>query len=165
VTTPVYNHQPDSSFQSKARDLSPIRIQSSSIWIRYQIFLSVCFLNLGFFSFYPYLQVYCEFFQPWVEYAVCLLINFACAMFFRIRDKNKNLSLVLSIKNGIALLEMPHRKYYCEIKSDIICWQWLVIIPLYSAETGRTFRLVIASDSLKAEDNARLRRWIVSECY
>ena len=42
----------------------------------------------------------------------------------------------------------------------VVCWAWVIILPLRHNETGKIYRLLIFRDALTASDNASLRRWL-----
>jgi hypothetical protein len=47
-----------------------------------------------------------------------------------------------------------------QLFGPVVCWSWVVILPLRDNETGKTWRLPIFRDALTASDNASLRRWL-----
>lgn len=47
-----------------------------------------------------------------------------------------------------------------ELAGEVLCWSWLIILPLRETETAKSRRLLIFSDALNKEDNASLRRWL-----
>lgn len=149
------------------RDLLPILIRPSRLWMRWQLFVSLCFINAGFFALMPYGFSYLHLSSPiWVLF-IWLSLHFLFFIYAQHKNKSHQHSMSnsirISVKNGIWLVESDHKKLYCELRSTFVCWRWLIIIPLYCAETRRTIRLIIPKDSLTPQDNADLRRWIQSE--
>lgn len=163
MTIPVYQPQNNLALDSKLRDLPPILIHPSRFWMRCQFFLCLCFINLGFFALVPYLLSYLAFASTIVLMISWLLIHWVFFIGFKQKTKRNKYSIQISFKNGIGLVEIQNRKFYCELRSEILCWQRLVMIPFYCAETRKIIRIIIVKDSLRPQDNALLRRWIQSE--
>ena len=46
------------------------------------------------------------------------------------------------------------------LAAEVLCWSWLIILPLRDNASGKMRRMVIVSDALSKSDNARLRRWL-----
>jgi hypothetical protein len=47
-----------------------------------------------------------------------------------------------------------------QLAGPVVCWSWVIILPLRDSETGETYRLPVFNDALTASDNASLRRWL-----
>ena len=47
-----------------------------------------------------------------------------------------------------------------QLAGSVVCWSWVVILPLRDSETGKSHYLPIFSDALTVSDNASLRRWL-----
>lgn len=163
MTIPVYKPQNNLTLSSKTRDLPPVIIQPSKIWVRCQFFLFLCFINLGFFALVPYLLSDYAFSSTIILTGIWTVIHWVFFVYCKQKNKINKYPIQISFKNGIGLVEIQDRKFYCELRSEILCWQWLVIMPFYCAETRKTIRVIIVKDSLKPQDNALLRRWIQSE--
>jgi hypothetical protein len=146
----------------KLRDLLPIHITPSRLWMKLQFILNLIFVNLGFFALQPY-------FLSDTKYAFItgllfwLIINFSFLIFFKKKKQREKGPSQISIKNGIWLVEFQNQHFYCELRSEIVCWQWIIIIPLYCPQSRKTLRIILLKDSLQAKDDACLRRWIHSQ--
>ena len=151
---------PDISFP---RDLPSIRISPSVLWRRLQLILVLCFVNVGFLAITPYVIYGHPLSSPTLLLILWLSINGPICWWHSRKKQSDNVRQI-SVKHGIWILEIENRKYYCELNAEILCWQWILIIPLYSAESRSVIRLVILRDSIGAEENSILRRWIHSEC-
>ena len=64
-------------------------------------------------------------------------------------------------------LEEAGRTCQLELAGAVLCWSWLIVLPLRevlgdptSHNTSKIRWLVIFYDALSKEDNARLRRWL-----
>lgn len=150
------------SDNSIPRDLPPIRIHPSVLWKSLQFVIALFFVNSGFLAITPYLISW----HSLTSQALLLVLWFSInGLLWRWHSGKKQFDHIqhISVKRGIWILEIENRKYYCELSADILCWQWILIIPLYSAESRCVNRLVILQDSISAEDSSVLRRWIHSE--
>lgn len=58
------------------------------------------------------------------------------------------------------LLEQDEHTCQLELNGEVLCWSWLIILPLREPSSGKTQRLLIFRDALNKDDNARLRRWL-----
>ena len=47
-----------------------------------------------------------------------------------------------------------------ELAGEVLCWRWLIILPLRDIACGKIRWLLLFSDALSRSDNARLRRWL-----
>lgn len=54
--------------------------------------------------------------------------------------------------------DVDGEKFY-QLAGEVLCWPWLVILPLRSGDGG-TKNLIIAADALEPADQARLRTWL-----
>jgi hypothetical protein len=66
----------------------------------------------------------------------------------------------LSFAENHWLLEQARGAHQLELTGDVLCWSWLIILPLRDIESGKTCRLLLFGDALNKDDNARLRRWL-----
>lgn len=58
------------------------------------------------------------------------------------------------------LLEQEGRTCQLELAGEVLCWSWLIILPLRETVDGKIRRILIFGDALNRNDNARLRRWL-----
>lgn len=47
-----------------------------------------------------------------------------------------------------------------QLHGAVVCWPWLIIVPLVDAASRRKLTLVLAKDALNTADRARLRTWL-----
>lgn len=66
----------------------------------------------------------------------------------------------LSFSGNHWLLEQKEGTCQFMLAGEVLCWSWLIILPLREIESGKTRRLLMFSDTLNKNDNARLRRWL-----
>jgi hypothetical protein len=142
-------------------DLPSIPISPSRLWLKLQLLLNLVFVNLGFFAFLPYFLSHSvhpsfPFFLFW------LVINFICVYFFINKKHKEKTPSQISVKNSIWIIEYQNQRFYCELSTDIVCWQWIIIIPLYCSQRQKMLRIILLNDCLNAKDNAKIRRWIYS---
>ena len=67
-------------------------------------------------------------------------------------------ALGFSVDNWI--LEQEGRTCQLELAGEVLCWSWLIILPLRDTVSNKTRWLLLFSDALSSSDNARLRRWL-----
>lgn len=58
------------------------------------------------------------------------------------------------------VFEQKGRSDQLELAGEVLCWRWLIILPLRNIASGKIRRLLLFSDALSPSDNARLRRWL-----
>ncbi len=58
------------------------------------------------------------------------------------------------------VLEQDGHTYQLELAGEVLCWSWLIILPLRETATGKARRLLVFSDALSKDHNASLRRWL-----
>ncbi|WP_062064883.1 protein YgfX [Cellvibrio sp. OA-2007] len=58
------------------------------------------------------------------------------------------------------LLEQAGHTRHLVLAGEVLCWSWLIILPLRDTEGGKVCRLLLFCDALTKTDNARLRRWL-----
>lgn len=46
------------------------------------------------------------------------------------------------------------------LAGEVLCWPWLIILPLKNVTTGRKRYVLLAGDALGPADQARLRTWL-----
>jgi hypothetical protein len=66
----------------------------------------------------------------------------------------------LSYSGDHWLLEQDGRAYQLELAGEVLCWSWLIILPLRDIADTKVRRVIIFGDALNKNDNARLRRWL-----
>lgn len=67
---------------------------------------------------------------------------------------------VLSYSGDHWLLEQDGRTCQLTLAGEVLCWSWLIILPLREMESGKIRWVIIFGDSVNKDDNARLRRWL-----
>jgi hypothetical protein len=86
------------------------------------------------------------------------------------RQQNKRgVTGLLGFGDNYWQLEEHGRTCQLELAGEVLCWSWLIVLPLreiandsagVSHNSSKIRQLVIFSDALSKEDNARLRRWL-----
>lgn len=66
----------------------------------------------------------------------------------------------LSFSGNHWFFEQEGRTCQSELAGEVLCWSWLIILPLRETATGKARRLCVLGDALSKEDNASLRRWL-----
>jgi len=66
----------------------------------------------------------------------------------------------LSFSGDHWLLEQEERTCQLTLASEVLCWSWLIILPLRETAKGKIRCVLIFGDALNKDDNARLRRWL-----
>lgn len=66
----------------------------------------------------------------------------------------------LSFSGNQWLLEQDGCTHQLELAGEVLCWSWLIILPLRETVSGKIRRVLIFGDALNKDDNARLRRWL-----
>lgn len=66
----------------------------------------------------------------------------------------------LSYSGNHWVLEQDGHTCQLELAGDVLCWSWLIILPLRETATGKARRLLVFADALSKDDNASLRRWL-----
>jgi hypothetical protein len=66
----------------------------------------------------------------------------------------------LSFSGTHWLLEQEDHICQLELADEVLCWPWLIILPLRETVGGKIRRVLIFGDALNRDDNARLRRWL-----
>jgi hypothetical protein len=66
----------------------------------------------------------------------------------------------LSFSGHHWLLEQEGRTRQLVLAGEVLCWPWLIILPLRDMASSKIRWLLVFSDALNNEDNARLRRWL-----
>jgi len=65
----------------------------------------------------------------------------------------------LAYENGLWVLRDKNKLMNCVLVGDVLCWPWLIILPLKTMD-GCSRLLLLGSDALEPADQARLRTWL-----
>lgn len=142
-------------------DLPSVTVTPSRCWLTLQLVLNLGFVNLGCFALLPYFLSN-SWYLSFTGFLFWLGTNFISVVFFSNKKHQKKTPSQISVKNSIWLIEYQNQRFYCELAADIVCWQWIIIIPLYCPQRQKILRIILLNDSLHAKDNAKIRRWIYS---
>jgi len=159
----ILDYKTTNKTQSIVRDLPKITILPSYIWIKLRAWADIVVINLIFFAVVPYFLSYSNPFSVFLLCSLWLALHFLYGIYSKNKLQPQNIFTHISVKNGIWSVHSLERHNYCELRSAILCWQWIVIIPLYCPQTRTALRLILPKDSLSPADNAVLRRWLRSE--
>jgi hypothetical protein len=66
----------------------------------------------------------------------------------------------LAYENGLWILWDGRIKTNYLLAGEVLCWPWLIILPLKNVTTGRKRYVLLGSDALGSADQARLRTWL-----
>lgn len=66
----------------------------------------------------------------------------------------------LGFSGNYWLLEQNGRTYQLELAGEVLCWSWLIILPLREIASDKLRRVLVFGDAVNKDDNARLRRWL-----
>lgn len=66
----------------------------------------------------------------------------------------------LSFSSNHWVFERDGRTCQLELAGEVLCWSWLIMLPLRETTTGKTRRLLVFGDALSKQDSASLRRWL-----
>lgn len=67
---------------------------------------------------------------------------------------------VLSFSEDRWLFDQDGCTCQLALAGEVLCWSWLIVLPLLDTTTGKSRRLLVFNDALNKHDNARLRRWL-----
>lgn len=74
------------------------------------------------------------------------------------------ITCTIRFADGSWWLEQDGNCSQMELAGDVLCWSWLIILPLRNAANdstkGKVQRVMVFNDALSSSDNARLRRWL-----
>lgn len=164
---PAFNKAADNDFPAATpRDLKPlpalaaVQLHNSRFGLLlYRCSYAVFALSL-MLVFYPFVVA-----QPiWLlALAICW-----CGLWWAYRQQNRNGVIgLLGFGDNHWRLEEAGRSCQLELAGEVLCWSWLIVLPLREIlddptrkNTNKIRSLVIFSDALSKEDNARLRRWL-----
>lgn len=76
------------------------------------------------------------------------------------RESKSRVTGALSFSGNHWVFEQAGQACQLELAGEVLCWSWLVILPLRETATGKTRRLLVFDDALDKHDNASLRRWL-----
>lgn len=66
----------------------------------------------------------------------------------------------LSFSGGHWWLAQDGCTCQLDLAGEVLCWPWLISLPLREMAGGKFRRIIIFGDSLNKGDSARLRRWL-----
>jgi hypothetical protein len=66
----------------------------------------------------------------------------------------------LAYENGFWCLWIGGIKTNNVICGEVLCWSWLIVLPLKNIHNDHRQFLLLANDALKPADQARLRTWL-----
>ena len=72
----------------------------------------------------------------------------------------RDLTGALSFSGSHWLFEQEGRTCQLELTGEVLCWSWLIILPLRELASGKTRRILLFGDALNSADNTSLRRWL-----
>lgn len=133
--------------------------------------LAAVSVNRSRFGFLLYLYSYSAFaaslllvFYPFIIeqtlWVLALLLCW-CGVWSTYRQQSSHFVVgALSFSDGYWLLEQEGHTCQLALAGEVLCWSWLIILPLRDTESGKIRRLLVFSDALNKNDNARLRRWL-----
>jgi len=103
-------------------------------------------------------------FYPFIyEQILWVLVLILClgGLWLLYRRETKNcVTGMLSYSGDHWLLEQDGRSFQLALAGEILCWSWLIILPLRDMASSKVQRVLIFSDAVNKDDNARLRRWL-----
>ncbi len=76
------------------------------------------------------------------------------------------ITCAIRFADGSWWLEQDGNCSQMELAGDVLCWLWLIILPLRNVANdstkgkGEVRQVMVFNDSLSSSDNARLRRWL-----
>ena len=66
----------------------------------------------------------------------------------------------LAYENGFLVLSNNQKEQLnCVLVGEVLCWPWLIVLPLQSEDGSKRF-LLLCHDAIKPADQARLRTWL-----
>lgn len=65
----------------------------------------------------------------------------------------------LAYENGLWVLRDKNKLMNYVLAGDVLCWPWLIILPLKTMD-GCSRLLLLGADALEPADQARLRTWL-----
>lgn len=103
--------------------------------------------------FYPYIGE-----QPlWL--LVSILCCFGLWLLYR-QEIGRTVTGALSFSGHHWLLEKDGCICQLVLAGEVLCWPWLIILPLREIASGKIRWILIFGDAVNKSDNARLRRWL-----
>ncbi|HSC67201.1 MAG TPA: protein YgfX [Cellvibrio sp.] len=76
------------------------------------------------------------------------------------REMTNELTGALGYAGNQWVLEQAGMSHQLELAGEVLCWSWIIIMPLKDMADGKTCRLLLFADSMNSEDNGRLRAWL-----
>lgn len=143
----------DASVLKPLPSLAAVHINHSRVALYlYHRSYSVFALSL-LLVFYPYIIDH-------ALWALGLIVCWSCLWLVYRWQINARVTGVLSFSEDYWLLERKGCTCQLVLAGEVLCWSWLIILPLRNTATGKTQHLLVFSDALTKSDNARLRRWL-----
>lgn len=147
---------------SVAKTLPPLAVFpiSASVLLRrfYRFFYSAFCLSL-FIAFFPSINSPATGILACVFWFVMLLCACVGLWFLCARQCSAIPFGTLAYENGFWVLCEQQKQSRCVLVGEVLCWPWLIILPLQS-EAGRKRFLLLCHDALQPADQARLRTWL-----
>lgn len=150
------------SSASTSKALPPLAVLSisASVFLRtfYRVFYGVFALSL-FAALIPYISsVDIEVTVRFVWFVILLC---SCAGLWHLYARQCAAIPFgsLAYGNGYWILCDKKEQMNCVLSGDVLCWPWLIILPLES-ELGKKRFLLLCRDAIKPADQARLRTWL-----
>lgn len=103
--------------------------------------------------FYPYIIQ-----QPF--WALGLILGWVGLWLMYQREIKSCVTGALSFSGNHWVFEQDGQTCQLELAGEVLCWSWLIILPLRETATGKARRLLIFRDALSKDHNASLRRWL-----
>jgi len=103
-------------------------------------------------------------FYPFIiEQPLWLLVLILCCsglwLSYR-REIGRCVTGALSFSGHHWLLEQEGRACQLMLAGEVLCWPWLIILPLRELASDKIRWVLIFGDAVNKDDNARLRRWL-----
>lgn len=149
-----------SAFTSKALPSLAVLSISASTFLRsfYRVFYAV-FAFSFFAALIPYISSVDSGVAIRLGWLVILLSSFAGLWHLYARQCSAIPLGSLAFENGFWILCDKKEQLNCVLSGDVLCWPWLIILPLES-EAGQKRFLLLCRDAIKPADQARLRTWL-----
>lgn len=156
---PDYNHSHKTPHQiTSGVDLAPVVISPSSLLYRLEVVVYLFMLFSASVAIFPF--IFTAFYWPllWITFLVMIIAA------LRKSQRNKSSpSITLGIAQKIWYLQTVTGSVAVEPCNEIVVWSHLVILPVKETLSGRKYRIIVLSDSMKTEDWRRLRVWLRME--
>lgn len=143
----------DSSVLKPLPLLAAVYLNNSRLgFLLYRCSYSVFALSM-LLAFYPYIVD-----QPF--WLLVLSLCWGCLWLVYRREIKRCVTGKLGFSGNYWLLEQDGRTYQLELAGEVLCWSWLIILPLREMASGKLRRVLVFGDAVNKDDSARLRRWL-----